>query len=134
MLITQPLIQFGYGKSYSTFTYSNLVLSQSTAAISDTVTVSVEVTNESERDGAEVVQMYVRDEISSVVVPNIQLKGFAKVHVAAGATETASIDLDVADLGLWDLSMEYVVEPGDFTVMVGSSSADLRANATLTVG
>ena len=66
-------------------------------------------------------------------MPNIQLKGFAKVHIAAGATETASIDLDVADLGLWDLSMNYVVEPGDFTVMVGSSSADLRANSTLTV-
>ena len=134
MLIIPPFTQFGYGKSYSTFTYSNLALSQPTAATSDTVTVSVEVTNESERDGAEVVQLYVRDEISSVVVPNIQLKGFAKVHVAAGATETASIDLDVADLGLWDLSMKYVVEPGDFTVMVGSSSADLRANATLTVG
>ncbi len=95
--------------------------------------VSVDVTNESARDGAEVVQLYVRDEISSVVVPNVQLRGFAKVHVAAGATETASIDLDVAGLGLWDLGMEYVVEPGDFTILVGGSSADFRVNTTLTV-
>lgn len=91
------------------------------------------MTNESGRDGAEVVQLYVRDEISSVVVPNIQLKGFSKVEIAAGATETVEIELDVAELGLWDLGLEYVVEPGDFTILVGSSSADFRANTTLTV-
>lgn len=126
-------MQFGYGKSYSTFTYSNLALSQTSATAADTITVSVDVANESERDGAEVVQLYVRDEISSVVVPNVQLKGFAKVGVAAGAIETVSLELDVAALGLWDLGLEYVVEPGDFTILVGSSSADFRANATLTV-
>lgn len=91
------------------------------------------MTNESERDGAEVVQLYVRDEISSVTVPNLQLKGFAKVQVAAGATEAVRLELAVADLGLWDLGMRYVVEPGDFSLLVGSSSADFRANATLTV-
>ncbi|KAI1257985.1 hypothetical protein MGN70_001030 [Eutypa lata] len=128
-----PLYEFGYGQSYSTFTYSGLALSQTTATATDTVTVSVDVTNESERDGAEVVQLYVRDEISSVVVPNIQLKGFSKVEIAAGATETVEIELDVAELGLWDLGLEYVVEPGDFTILVGSSSADFRANTTLTV-
>ena len=78
-------------------------------------------------------QLYIRDEISSVVVPNIQLKGFAKVLVAADATETASMNLSIADLGLWDLSMNYVIEPGEFAILVGSSSADFRANATLTV-
>ncbi|KAI1490778.1 glycoside hydrolase superfamily [Biscogniauxia mediterranea] len=129
-----PLYEFGYGKSYSTFTYSNLVLSQTRASAGDRVTVSVDVTNEAGgRDGAEVVQLYVRDLISSVAVPNLQLRGFAKVMVAAGATETVAIDLSVADLGLWDINLEYVVEPGDFVVYVGSSSADLRANATLTV-
>lgn len=113
--------------------YSNLRLSQSTATSNDEITVSVEVTNDSDRDGAEVVQLYVRDEISSVVVPNIQLKGFAKVFVPAGATETASMNLSIADLGLWDLGMNYVVEPGEFTILIGSSSADFRANTTLTV-
>jgi beta-glucosidase len=127
------LPQFGYGLSYSTFTYSNLELSQTTASTSDTVTVTVDVTNNSTRDGTEVVQLYVKDVLASVVVPNIQLKGFAKVEIAAGATETVSLDLNVADLGLWDLNYNYVVEPGAFTVIVGSSSADLRANSTLTV-
>lgn len=125
--------QFGYGLSYSTFEYTNLGLSQSTASSSDTITVSVDVTNASERDGSEVVQLYVKDLIASVVVPNIQLKGFAKVAITAGETETVEIELKVGDLGLWDLNYNYVVEPGKFSVLVGSSSADLRANTTLTV-
>ncbi|KAI1260209.1 glycoside hydrolase family 3 protein [Xylariaceae sp. FL1019] len=128
-----PMYPFGYGLSYSNFTYSNLALSQTTASADDTVTVTVDVTNESAIDGSEVVQLYVTDVISSVVVPNKQLKGFSKVSVAAGATEQVSIDINVADLGLWDLSLKYVVEPGAFTFAVGSSSDDLRQNATLTV-
>ncbi|CAJ2505449.1 Uu.00g128430.m01.CDS01 [Anthostomella pinea] len=128
-----PLYSFGYGLSYSAFTYTGLALSQAEVGADDVVTVSVDVTNESDRDGAEVVQVYVKDVVSSVVVPNMQLKGFAKVMIAAGATETVSIDLNVAELGLWDLNMEYVVEKGAFTVMVGSSSTDLRANVTLNV-
>ncbi|KAI1871306.1 uncharacterized protein JN550_004751 [Neoarthrinium moseri] len=128
-----PLYEFGYGLSYSTFDYANLVLSQSTASTSDTVTVSVDVTNNSTRDGSEVIQLYVKDLISSVVVPNIQLKGFAKVAIKAGETETVKLDLKVQDLGLWDINYNYVVEPGNFSVIVGSSSADLRANTTLTV-
>ncbi|KAJ2993785.1 hypothetical protein NUW58_g1741 [Xylaria curta] len=128
-----PLYAFGYGLSYSTFLYSNLALSKKTASASDTITVTVDVTNESDRDGQEVVQLYVKDVLSSVVVPNKLLKGFAKVDIKAGATETVSIKLNVHELGLWDLSMKYVVEPGAFNISVGSSSADLRANATLTV-
>lgn len=91
------------------------------------------MTNNSTVDGTEVVQVYVKDDISSVVVPNKLLKGFSKVPIAAGATETVTVDISVADLGLWDIRMNYVVEPGTFTVCVGSSSSDLRANATLTV-
>ncbi|KAI1155659.1 glycoside hydrolase family 3 protein [Nemania diffusa] len=128
-----PLYSFGYGLSYSTFSYAHLALSKTTASASDTVTVTVDVTNESSRDGAEVVQLYVEDVVSSVVVPNKQLKGFSKVSIKAGETKKVSIDLKVADLGLWDLSMNYVVEPGAFTIIVGSSSDDLRANTTLTV-
>jgi beta-glucosidase len=91
------------------------------------------VKNASDRDGAEVVQVYVKDMLSSVVVPNIQLKGFAKVMIEAGATKTVEVDLKVSDWGLWNIKMEYVVEPGNFTVFVGSSSADFRANTTVTV-
>jgi beta-glucosidase len=67
------------------------------------------------------------------VVPNIQLKGFEKVVVKAGKTVTVKIPLNVQDLGLWDIRMKYVVEPGDFQVLVGSSSKDLRGTATFTV-
>lgn len=77
--------------------------------------------------------MYVEDDISSVVVPNKLLKGFSKLPIVAGTTETVSVDINVADLGLWDAKLNYVVEPGTFTVYVGSSSSDLRANASLTV-
>lgn len=126
--------QFGYGLSYSTFAYSDvLALSQSTASATDTITVSVDVTNNSTLDGTEVVQIYVKDMITSVVVPNMQLKGFSKVLIPAGQTETVQIDINVADLGLWNIKMDYVVEPGSFTIFAGSASSDLRANATLTV-
>lgn len=91
------------------------------------------MTNNSTVDGTEVVQVYVKDVVSSVVVPNKQLKGFAKVPIAAGATETVSVDVNVADLGLWNGKMNYVVEPGNFTILVGSSSGILPVNATLTV-
>jgi beta-glucosidase len=128
-----PLYEFGYGKSYSTFQYSNVTLSKTSVSASDTITATVQVTNNSTRDGTEVVQLYVKDVISSVVVPNIQLKGFSKVPIGAGKTETVSIDLSVQELGLWDINMKYVVEPGEFVVLVGSSSADLRGNATFTV-
>jgi beta-glucosidase len=128
-----PLYEFGYGKSYSTFDYKNLKISKSTASAKDNLTVTVDVTNNSTRDGAEVVQLYVRDEIASVVVPNIQLKGFNKVLIKAGKTTTVKIPLDVSQLGLWDIRLNYVVEPGNFTVFVGSSSKDLRLNSTLTV-
>jgi beta-glucosidase len=128
-----PLYEFGYGKSYSTFIYSNLKLSKTNATATDTITATVQVTNNSARDGAEVIQLYVQDLIASVSVPNIALKGFSKVMIAASKTEIVNIQFKVEDLGLWDINMKYVVEPGDFLIIVGSSSADLRADATLTV-
>lgn len=127
------LCQFGYGLSYSTFSYSPIALSQPRASATDTVTVSVDVTNNSTVDGTEVVQVYIKDEVSSVVVPNKQLRGFAKIPIAAGQTETVTVYINVADLGLWDLKMNYFVEPGNFTVFMGSSSGNLPVNATLTV-
>ncbi|KAL2063823.1 hypothetical protein VTL71DRAFT_5628 [Oculimacula yallundae] len=129
-----PLYEFGYGKSYSTFVYSDFKLSKTNATATDVITATVKITNNSTRDGMEVVQLYVKDIMSSVVVPNIQLKGFSKVMVKAGESVTVKIPVDVQKLGLWDMRMQYVVEPGDFLILVGSSSADIRANAILTVG
>lgn len=131
MLFSLP--QFGYGLSYSNFKYSDLTLSSTTASASDVITVSVDIENTSDVDGKEVVQVYVKDMIASVDVPNITLKGFRKVLVPAGETVTVDIELDVSEWGLWDRKMQYVVEPGEFQILVGSSSADFRANAIVTV-
>lgn len=127
-----PLYEFGYGLSYSTFHYSNLTASKSNVNANDKITVSVQVTNNSTRDGTEVIQLYVQDVMSSVVVPNILLKGFSKVEIAAGKTEKVTIPLSIQELGLWDINMKYVVEAGDFILYAGSSSADLRANTNIT--
>lgn len=128
------IYEFGYGKSYVDFDYGAVTLSKTNVTASDTVTVSVDVTNtDAARDGTEVVQVYVSDVIASVVVPNRALKGFEKVVIPAGKTKTVEIDLQVEDLGLWNRSMQYVVEPGAFTVLVGSSSSDIRGNATFYV-
>lgn len=128
-----PLYEFGYGLSYSNFTYSDLAVSSSNPSATDTVTVTVKVTNNSQRDGKEVVQVYIKDLVASVAVPNIQLRGFWKGMVRAGQTETVSIDLPVENWGLWNYEMKYVVEPGAFRILVGASSADLRLNTTVTV-
>ncbi|KAF2711586.1 glycoside hydrolase family 3 protein [Pleomassaria siparia CBS 279.74] len=129
----QPLYEFGYGLSYSNFSYSDVTLSQSTASTTDTITASVSVTNTSPVDGKEVVQIYVQDVVASVAVPNVELKGFKKVFVKAGETVKVDVELKVADWGLWDMSMKYVVEPGEFVVWVGSSSLDMRGNGTVVV-
>ncbi len=129
----QPLYEFGYGLSYSNFTYSNVTLSKTEVSADDKITATVSVTNEGKWDGKEVVQVYVQDVIASIVVPNIELKGFKKVLVPAGETVEVSIDLDVSKWGLWNGTMKYVVEKGDFIVHAGASSLDLRSNGTVTV-
>lgn len=129
----RPLYEFGYGRSYSTFEYSNIAVDKKTVSQKDAVTVSVTVKNTSARDGQEVVQVYVKDLIASVVVPNMQLKGFAKVALKAGESKTVSIKVQVEDLGVWNVKMKYVVEPGDFLFLVGASSNDIKGNATVTL-
>lgn len=130
-----PWYPFGYGKSYSTFEYGTVKLDQTQVSASDSkIIVSVDVTNtDKKRDGTEVVQVYVSDKIASVVVPNRQLRGFDKVLIPAGKTKTVKIPIKIQDLGLWNTKMKYVVEPGKFDILVGSSSEDIRGNATLTV-
>ncbi|KAF3396295.1 Periplasmic beta-glucosidase [Penicillium rolfsii] len=130
-----PWYPFGYGKSYSTFEYGSVSLDRTSVSASDkSVTVSVAVTNtDKSREATEVVQVYVSDEIASVVVPNRALKGFEKVVIPAGSTKTVKIPILIKDIGLWNTRMKYVVEPGNFTVLVGSSSEDIRGNATFTV-
>ena len=129
----QPWFEFGYGLSYTTFHYSNVSLSATNVSASDTITATVHIKNTGDRDGAEVVQLYVKDVLASVDVPNIQLKGFEKVMVPVGQIATVKIPLSVADCGLWNRKMQYAVEPGEFVVYVGASSLDLRGNASFYV-
>jgi beta-glucosidase len=129
----RPLYPFGYGLSYSSFVYSDVAVDKKTVGARDTVTVSVTVKNTSQRDGKEVVQVYVKDVIASVVVPNMQLKGFQKVLLKAGESKRVSVKINMQDLGVWNARMKYVVEPGEFMFLVGASSTDFRGNATVTL-
>jgi beta-glucosidase len=126
------LYPFGHGLSYTTFAYSNLVLSRTTIKSYDTVRVSVDVRNTGSRAGDEVVQLYLKDESSSVATPKKALKGFKRVTIQPGETKTVSFDLKGMDGAYYEVSQKrFVVEPGLFRVLVGSSSADIRLNTTL---
>jgi beta-glucosidase len=117
-----PLYPFGHGLSYTSFEYSDLVLSTDTIAVSDTLHVSATVTNTGEVAGAEIVQLYIRDLVASVVRPVKELKGFTKIHLEPGEQQTVRFSLRPHDLGFFDQEMSWVVEPGVFKVWVGWSS------------
>ncbi|KAL5530859.1 hypothetical protein ACEPAF_7117 [Sanghuangporus sanghuang] len=127
-----PLWNFGHGLSYANFTYSNLRLSSSTIGASDDFNVTVNVRNSGPVDGKEVVQVYLTDNVASVVTPNQFLAGFAKVDLPAGSSKDVSIEIESKQLAVWTLDNNFVVEPGTFSVRVGTSDTTY-ANATLTV-
>ena len=118
----QPLFPFGYGLSYTTFSYKNLQLSKSTIADGDSLEVSVDVTNTGNYDGHEVVQLYVRDLIGSVTRPVKELKGFKKIAVAKGETKKVTFELRTDDLAFYRKDMTFGTEPGQFMVFVGGNS------------
>jgi beta-glucosidase len=119
-----PLFPFGFGLSYTTFAFSNLRLSRRQIGQNGSSRVLVDVTNTGRRAGAEVVQMYIRDCVSSVTRPVKELKGFKKVWLKPGETQTVRLDITAESLAFYDINMEYVVEPGAFEIMVGNSSRD----------
>ena len=123
-----PLFPFGHGLSYSTFEYANLNITPENPKISDTVIISFDITNTGSRDGAEVAQLYINDKVSSVVTPIKELKGFAHIFLKAGETQRISLTLTPEHFSLINREMKRVVEPGEFDVMVGSSSEDIRLN------
>lgn len=120
------LYDFGYGLSFTTYEYANLTLSQEVASPEDVITVSVEVTNTGNRDGKELVELYVNDVISSVLTPTRVLKGFDKVFVRAGETVDVKFELPVSSLSLIDADGKSVVEPGEFEIMVGGGLNSLQ--------
>ncbi|MFZ0732442.1 MAG: glycoside hydrolase family 3 N-terminal domain-containing protein [Candidatus Sulfotelmatobacter sp.] len=119
-----PLYAFGYGLSYTTFSIQNVRLEKKTIRTNGSTRVIAEVTNTGKREGAEVVQMYIRDVVSSVTRPVKELKGFQKVALGPGQKRTVGFDITPELLAFYDVNMKYVVEPGEFFVMVGNSSRD----------
>lgn len=120
-----PLYAFGYGLSYTSFAYSNLTISRPTRGAGLQI-VSCTVTNTGQRDGDEVVQLYLRDVVASVSTPPIQLKAFRRLSLKKGESRTVTFTLGREELGLYDASLNWVVEPGEFKVMIGSASNDIR--------
>jgi beta-glucosidase len=120
-----PLFPFGYGLSYTTFKISNLQLSAPRINASGKLTVSVEVENTGRRAGDEVVQLYIRDPVASMTRPVKELKGFQRVSLQPGEKRHVEFVLGAEHLGFWNREMRYVVEPGEFRVMVGSNSVDV---------
>jgi beta-glucosidase len=119
-----PLFPFGWGLSYTRFTYDNIHLSPDAIGPEGTTTVTVDVTNTGKVSGAEVVQLYIRDEVSSVTRPIKELRGFRRIALDPGKTETVKFTLGPEELSFLDREMHRVVEPGDFKIMVGGNSVD----------
>jgi len=126
-----PLFPFGFGLSYTTFSYSPLRLGSQEISPDDTLQVSVDVTNTGERAGKEVVQLYVRDEQARLQRPEKELKGFAKVHLEPGECKTVTLSIGRSALAYYDdQKRQWVAEAGTFEVLVGASSQDIRVTAT----
>jgi len=132
-LTGQPLFPFGFGLSYATFEYSDLAIRPATLGASGSATISFVVKNTGRVAGDEVAQLYIRDVLASVARPVMQLAGFQRVRLAPGESKTVSIPLSNASLRMLDRDMRWVVEPGEFRIMVGSSSKDIRLRGELTV-
>lgn len=129
----EALFPFGYGLSYSTFEYDNLQIEPTNPTISGNVIVSLDVTNTGDTDGNEIVQLYINDKISSVTTPVKELKGFSKVFLKAGETRRIDITLTPEHFSLINMEMQRVVEPGEFEIMVGTSSSDIKFTQTINV-
>lgn len=125
-LTGMPAFPFGYGLSYTQFAYSNLRISATTIDTTSSVTVTCDVQNTGAMTSDEVVQLYLADELSSVARPVMELKGFQRITLKPGETQTVSFRLTPAMLKMLNTQMKWVIEPGDFRVMVGASSRDIR--------
>jgi len=131
--INGALYPFGHGLSYTTFEYSDLDITPRVITPNESATVRLKVTNTGKRAGDEVVQLYIRDVLSSITTYEKNLAGFQRIHLEPGEAQELSFTIDRKHLELLDADMKWVVEPGDFVLMAGASSEDIRLNGTLTV-
>jgi len=126
----KPLFVFGHGLSYTTFDYSNIEVVPDGKNEKDfSLKVILDVRNTGDTDGDEVIQLYVKDMVASVVTPEKQLRGFQRVSLKTGEQKQITFKLNAEDLALWDQNMERVVEPGEFLISIGASSEDIRLNS-----
>ncbi|HQW91587.1 MAG TPA: glycoside hydrolase family 3 C-terminal domain-containing protein, partial [Ferruginibacter sp.] len=121
-----PVYPFGYGLSYTSFGYSNLKLSSNALKGNQTLTATINVTNTGKYDGKEVVQLYIRDVVGSVTRPVKELKGFQKIELKAGETKTVSFSISPNDLKFYNYDLKYDWEAGDFEIMIGTNSNDVK--------
>ncbi|MCK9410196.1 MAG: glycoside hydrolase family 3 C-terminal domain-containing protein [Bacteroidetes bacterium] len=121
-----PKYEFGYGLSYTTFQYSNLHLSKKTMARNDTIEVSVTIANTGTYAGEEIVQLYLRDKVGSIVRPVKELKDFKKIKLLPGESNTIQFIIDDEKLSFYNQQLHWGAEPGDFDIMIGASSEDIR--------
>lgn len=131
--VNGPLYPFGYGLSYTSFQYSKLVVHQETPNAQSNIEVSVEVTNTGKIRGDEVVQLYLKDVLSSVTTYEAVLRGFERISLQPGEKKNVTFTLKPDDLALLDRNMNWVVEPGEFEIRVGSSSTDIRLRKIIVV-
>jgi beta-glucosidase len=124
--VNGALYYFGHGLSYTSFSYKNLSITPKQQKMNGSVVVSLDVQNTGTREGIEIVQLYTRDLVSTVTTYEKNLRGFQRVSLQPGETKSISFTLKPADLSLWNREMKFVVEPGMFRVMIGSSSEDIR--------
>jgi beta-glucosidase len=128
-----PLFPFGYGLSYTAFEYNNIHLNKNNISENDSAVVRCTIKNSGDKAGDEVVQLYVRDLLASVSRPVMELKGFQRIHLNAGETKEVFFTITPEILSMLNKDLEKVVEPGDFRIMIGASSRDIRLKETLTV-
>ncbi len=121
----EPLYPFGYGLSYTSFDYGELQLSKTQLQGNETLQASIDITNSGEYDGQEVVQLYIRDLVGSITRPVKELKGFQKIRLAQGETQTVTFEITPEDLRFYDYDLDYVWEPGEFEIMIGGNSRDV---------
>lgn len=129
----QPLYEFGYGLSYTTFEYQGLDISPESSGPNGQFQITAEIKNTGNRTGSEVVQLYLRDKISTVVRPVKELKGFTRVWLEPGESATVSFILTHDELKMLDKHLDWIVEPGEFDILLGSSSEDIRMKGTLQI-
>jgi beta-glucosidase len=126
-VLNSPLYPFGYGLSYTSFDYGDIKLSAPEIAMNGKVTASITIKNSGPRDGKEIVQLYIRDIYSTSTRPVKELKAFRKISLKAGESREVTFDLTTEDLKYYNHDLDYVCEPGDFEIMIGPNSRDVKS-------